>query len=341
MNRALKLDDEAGRLAALHRYEVLDTPPEAAFDRITALVRRVLNVPICAVSLVDADRQWFKSCIGLAVRGTSRDVSFCAHTILQSEPLSVPDATADSRFADNPLVTGEPFLRSYLGVPLPTPDGYQLGSLCVIDLVPRNFSPDQVEVLRSFAALVADELELRRIAQTDSLTGAATRRGFTREMENALVRIKTRNSPTALIVLDVDHFKQINDTYGHPAGDLVLKQVAEALTSHLRPEDTLGRLGGEEFGILLHDVGIEDARTFAENMRSTLELSSIQFDPLIHVTASFGIATIDGESTTVEHWLELADDAMYMAKRTGRNRCCLAHELNVTAQNFELRRTVS
>ncbi|MDB5658257.1 MAG: diguanylate cyclase [Cypionkella sp.] len=134
-----KLADEEGRLEALRRYDVLDTPPEAPFDRLTELVRSVLGVPIAAVTLVDAERQWFKSIAGLNACETSLEISFCAHAIKKREPLVISDATLDMRFAKNPLVTGDPWIRSYLGIPLETPDGYNVGALCAIDTKPRTF----------------------------------------------------------------------------------------------------------------------------------------------------------------------------------------------------------
>jgi diguanylate cyclase (GGDEF)-like protein len=326
-----KLHDEPGRVAALHRYEVLDTPREQTFDRITELVRVVLNVPICAVSLVDTDRQWFKSCVGLDTRQTSREVSFCNYTIQAREPFYIPDAKLDSRFAENPLVTGDPFIRSYLGVPLSTPDGYNVGSLCAIDVVPRNYSPEQIEILKSFAAVIVDELELRRIAQTDHLTGAATRRGFTLELEKALSRFKRSGHPTTLILLDIDHFKRVNDTYGHPAGDLVLKFVAQAMASKLRQGDSVGRLGGEEFGILLQDTAPGNAMETVERLRMHLERSPIDHKPPMWITASFGVAILDGQISSVLEWLATADAALYEAKRDGRNRCCIAKPVEIQA----------
>ena len=319
-----KLQDEAGRLAALHRYEVLDTPREEAFDRITGLVSAVLGVPISTVSLIDADRQWFKSCVGVSSHETARDISFCTHTIQEREPFNISDAKLDPRFAENPLVTGPPFIRSYLGVPLSTPDGYNVGSLCAIDVVPRNYSPAQIEILKSFAALVVDELELRRIAQTDHLTGAATRRGFTLELEKTLSRFKRSGHPTALVMLDIDHFKRVNDTYGHPAGDLVLKTVAEQLAGQLRKSDTVGRLGGEEFAILLQDTKLDPALETAERLRIHMASVPVEHAPPLWVTASFGVAILDAEISSVQQWLALADEALYEAKRTGRNRTCLA-----------------
>jgi GAF domain-containing protein len=142
-----KLTDEMGRRAALRRYEILDTPREAPFDRIVNLVKTVMDVPVALISLVDADRQWLKSCLGVDLTETSRDISFCTYTIQAREPLMIPNASEDPRFANNPLVLGPPHIMSYLGVPLATPDGYNLGSLCAIDTKPRTFNAGQIEVM--------------------------------------------------------------------------------------------------------------------------------------------------------------------------------------------------
>lgn len=319
-----KLADESARLAALQRYEVLDTPREASFDRITSLVQVIFNVPIVLVSLVDRDRQWFKSCIGLEIDSTSRDISFCSYTIQAHEPLHIPDAHLDSRFATSALVTGEPYIRSYLGIPLTTHDGYNVGSLCAIDTKPREYSPEQVQLLGSFASLVVDELELRRMARTDSLTGAATRRGFLLEMEKLISRSDRNGRPNSLLLLDIDHFKSINDTHGHPAGDAVLRNVSDRLYQLLRAGDVLGRIGGEEFGILLPDTDIQGAYETAERLRIGISAAPLSFKPLLNVTASFGVCSWQPTLTSAEQWLAGADKALYEAKRTGRNRSCLS-----------------
>ena len=156
----------ADRLATLHRYDILDTPPEQRFDRITTLAARWLDVPIALVTLLDEDRQWFKSCVGLDQRETSREVAFCAHNIDDEAMLVVEDATQDPRFADNPLVTGEPGIRFYAGAPLVTPDGAILGSLCAIDTVPRSADAMELDLLSTLAQIVVDEMELRRVNST-------------------------------------------------------------------------------------------------------------------------------------------------------------------------------
>jgi len=154
-------EDERGRIAALRALRILDTPAEERFDRITRMATRVLGVPIAVVSLIDTDRQWFKSCIGLDVDGTSRGVSFCGHAILQDGVFVVDDLRADARFADNPLVVGEPHLRSYAGHPLRSPDGHRVGTLCVMDPVQRTWSADELAALADLAAWA--ELELGSI----------------------------------------------------------------------------------------------------------------------------------------------------------------------------------
>jgi len=153
--------DETQRLKALRDLLILDTPPEERFDRIAAFAAQEFSVPIALVSLVDRDRQWFKSNFGLEARETPRDISFCGHTITLSEPLVVPDASEDPRFADNPLVTGDPYVRFYAGACLRLPQGQAMGTLCVIDRRPRTFDRLDVAVLCGLRDLVVEEL-LRR-----------------------------------------------------------------------------------------------------------------------------------------------------------------------------------
>src|SRR6266436_6022733 len=153
---------EKKRLKVLWQYEVLDTVPEEVFDDLTELAARICEAPIALITLVDEKRQWFKSKVGLTTKETSRDISFCGHAIGQSDLFIVPDATLDKRFAENPLVTTDPKIRFYAGAPLITPDGHALGTLCVIDKVPRELSHDQKQGLKVLARHVMTQLELRR-----------------------------------------------------------------------------------------------------------------------------------------------------------------------------------
>ncbi len=317
-----KLQDETGRLCALGRYNILDTQPEAQFDKITALVRTVLNVPMAAVTLIEADRQWLKSRQGIGVSETPRGISFCTHTIKTHEPMVVPDATTHYLFNDNPLVTGEPFIRAYLGIPLTSPDGYNLGALCAIDTRPRLFDAGQIQIMTNFAALVMDEMELRLIAQTDFLTGAMTRRALMVELERAWARFARQGEPSAVLLLDVDHFKAINDRFGHAAGDNVLATVARCCGDQIRIGDAFGRIGGEEFVVLLGNAKPHEAAVIAERFRSSiagLKISAPTAD--MRVTTSIGVACLTSDIASMDEWLARADAAMYVAKQGGRNRC--------------------
>ncbi len=319
-----KLQDEPGRLAALDRYGILDTQPEAQFDKITALIRAVLDVPMAAVTLISSDRQWLKSRQGIPVTETPRDVSFCTHTIQTREPMVVSDATVHPLFADNPGVTGAPFVRSYLGIPLSSPDGYNVGALCAVDIKPRQFDASQIQIMANLAALVMDEMELRLIAQTDFLTGALTRRAFLAELDRAWARFARQSEPSAVLLLDIDRFKQINDTLGHAAGDSVLAAVANCCCDQIRAGDAFGRIGGEEFAILLGNVNPDEAATTAERFRSSIASLKIVSSPALQVTASIGVASLTTDIASTDAWLARADAAMYAAKQTGRNRCCVA-----------------
>jgi|SRR4051812_46113090 len=153
---------EKKRLKVLWQYEILDTVPEEVFDDLTELAARICEAPIALITLVDEKRQWFKSKVGITVKETSRDISFCGHAIGQSDLFIIADATRDKRFSHNPLVTADPKIRFYAGAPLVTPDGHALGTLCVIDKVPRELTSDQKQALRVLARHVMTQLELRR-----------------------------------------------------------------------------------------------------------------------------------------------------------------------------------
>lgn len=317
--------DETARLQALYRYDVLDTSPEEVFDRITRVASTIAGVPIALISLVDAERQWFKSKVGLDVDETPRELSFCAHAILSDGPFVVPDATQDERFHDHPAVSSGPTVRFYMGIPLEVPEGPKVGTLCVVDRKPRRLSKAQQDCLNDLAHMVVREMELRRVATTDALTGALNRRMSLRMLSQEASRAERSGEPFCFAMVDLDHFKRVNDTWGHDAGDVVLAEAARVCREVMRAEDTLFRLGGEEFGILFVGADLGRAAEAAERVRERLAARPIVVgDQSIPVTASIGVAQHHSADVTPPALIARADKALYAAKAAGRNRVMTA-----------------
>ncbi len=313
--------EERKRLATLREYEVLDTPPEEAFDRITRLATSALRMPIALVSLVDEKRQWFKSKVGLEPRETPREVSFCAHAIRQDAPFIVPNALLDDRFADNPLVTGEPHIRFYAGVPLKMKNGCNVGTLCVIDTKPCQLTEMEMSILTDLAQLVVDELELRQLATTDTLTGALTRRKFDDDMDIELQRAKRYNHTTSLILLDLDQLGEVNKNFGHAAGDAVLRKAADLCRGALRNVDLLGRVDGDQFAILLPETGREGAINVVERLCQEIKTSPTSIgNSLITVSACFGMTVAAETDRTGHSMLRRAEHALREAQGAGTSK---------------------
>lgn len=332
--------NEADRLHALHETNQLDTPLEERFERITRLAQRLLNVPIAAISLVDADRQWFKSIQGSSMCETGRDVSFCGHAILSNEIFLVRDARIDPRFEDNPLVTDDPRVVFYAGIPVRSSDGSNIASLCIVDREPRELDSDDVQALRDLGALVESELasslhcstqrellaqvdEANQKAKVDMLTRTWNRAAIFEHLHTKHAIAHRDNTPFATIMVDIDHFKNVNDTYGHAAGDEVLRIATKRMLSAIRQDDALGRYGGEEFMIVLGETSnYGDCVGIAERLRSYFESVPMQTEfGTIDVTASVGLAHCDCTFCDDEHRIvKLADEMMYKAKSNGRNR---------------------
>ncbi|MCW5719032.1 MAG: sensor domain-containing diguanylate cyclase [Bauldia sp.] len=317
---------EAKRLEALDRYDILDTPPEESFDRIGRMIRRLLKVPMSIISFIDRDRQWYKASEGMGVLQVPRESSFCERTIESGLPLVVENAATDPRFADNPYVTGDPGVRFYLSVPLTTKDGFHIGTVCAVDTEPREVGANDIELLSEFAEMVMDELELRDRATRDALTGCLSRRALRDEASRTIALSLRHGLPLSLIALDLDHFKSVNDTFGHAAGDEVLKAAANTVAGTMRRSDVLGRLGGEEFAVLLPNTDLAGAFEAAERMRNTLAERQVDIGAgrTAAVTASFGVAAIGNGIEDIDALLAQADEGLYIAKRSGRNRSAAA-----------------
>lgn len=313
---------ERERLAALENLDLLDSPRDEGFDRIVRLIQTVFTVDIGLVSVIDAHRQWYKACSGLSNDEVPREDSFCRHVLDDEQPMIVQDTTKDPRFLAHPAVTGDTHIRFYAGVPLKTKAGHSIGTVCAIDRTPRSFGRKDLGILQELAGAAMDRMELMQTAATDSLTDALTRRAFKREAEQLIASALRHKQDLACVVLDVDHFKRVNDTYGHAAGDEVLKAVAATCRANLRTSDLFGRLGGEEFAVVLSHTGAEDALKTAEKLRAEIAALSIAGDfGTLNVTASFGSSALSIIGRDIETLLAQADAAMYRAKETGRNRC--------------------
>jgi diguanylate cyclase (GGDEF)-like protein len=313
--------DEEQRLRDLQRHGVLDTAADPHVQRIVELASAVLAMPIALVSLVDRQRQWFLAASGLATRETPREMAFCAHAIEGDAVLMVPDALEDERFRGNPLVLGEPQIRFYAGAPLRSSSGHNLGTLCVIDRRPRRLSAEQLALLQRLADLVMRELELRRLSHLCPITGLHNRASFFRLGQQELLEARRRGQPLALLSLDIDDFRQINNRWGHEAGDQVLLDLCGLIRRLARPQDLVGRIGDEEFAVLLPDCNAEEAMAFAEALRAAVAampgvFSQSDYQPQI----SGGLTALAAEDRNFADLFYRADEALYLAKGNGRHQ---------------------
>ena len=307
--------DEERRLETLRSLHVLDTPAEERFDRLTRLAKRMFGVPIALVSLVDENRQWFKSCMGLSVCETPRDISFCGHAILGHEIFLIPDATKDERFADNPLVQDEPNIRFYAGCPLRHLDGSKLGTLCIIDTKPRVLGQEDLEILKDLAELAERELAAVELATLDELTKISNRRGFITLAQHSLDLCARQRISATLVFFDLDGFKPINDKFGHAEGDRALIAFADQMMSTFRDSDVIGRLGGDEFVVLLTDTSLESAEKSVARLRQSMEAFNEKSDRGYDISFSDGIVAVGQErDRSLESLLDRADSLMYEKK---------------------------
>ena len=308
--------NEAVRVQVLHDLKLLDSAPEERFDRLTRLAKRLFNVPIALVTLVDKDRQWFKSCVGLGVTETPRDVAFCAHAILQDELLLVPDAREDERFHDNPLVIGDPNIRFYAGYPLTVPSGNKMGTLCLIDTKPRDLDEEERALLRDLAGMAEQELMAVQMASMDELTLLSNRRGFKMLAQHALDACARLEKPATLLFFDLNDFKQINDLYGHAEGDSALKTFADVLRIAFRESDVVGRLGGDEFVALLTGSSHVETTAIMARLKEILEERNATLHRGYAIRFSVGQIEYNPQRhDTVDKLLADADAAMYEHKQ--------------------------
>jgi diguanylate cyclase (GGDEF)-like protein len=349
---------ELDRLAILHATGLVDSEPEPGYGDAVQLAVTLCDTPVAAISFVDQNHLWFKARIGFDIDHAPRHHGLCAHVVANEATLVVEDARLDPRFAQNPFVTGPFGLVHYAGAVVYSPNDLPIGTLCVVDRVPRRLSDAQIAALEALArqvgALVAYRLDrnlmeqyavelsearlllevqaaeleeanqsLALLASTDALTGIANRRMWMQRFEEVVVACSEAN-PTAVIMMDIDHFKGYNDAFGHPEGDIVLRQVAELANTALRPRDLLGRYGGEEFCAVLPGTTADEAVRLAERIRRMVETM-----PWLHrpVSLSLGVAMAT-DPADANALIARADEALYESKRHGRNRTTLSRRGN-------------
>ncbi len=313
--------DEDQRLRDLERYGLFEADSDEHFDRILDLAAAVFRTPIVAISLVEADRQWFLARRGLDVRETPREMAFCAHAIVHDDVMVVPDARADERFRSNPLVFADPHIRFYAGAPLQTPEGHNLGTLCVIDREPRDLSPEQRAVLHRLAQLAMRELELRRLAHLCPVTGLPTRHTFLTIGEREFARAHRDHHPLSLLLFDVDNLRLINNRWGHAAGDRVLADLVQLARTFLQEQDFAARLGDGEFALLLVGIDADQAMALAEALRT-----AVTHMPGVHTHSDFRLHISGGLTALASHdhafpdLILRAERALELAKGNGRDQ---------------------
>jgi diguanylate cyclase (GGDEF)-like protein len=327
------------KIANINSFDLFYTPIEERFERITRIARRALHAPVAAISLLNEDKQWFKSAAGWGISELPRDQAICKLTVEANQIVMIADTLTDPRTAKLPIVMAAPRFRAYAGHPLVDDQGACIGTFCVFDLKPREFAPVDRQALIDLAALVQGELVsdqlsnahaaltsklgmARREALMDPLTHLWNRRGASVLLKAAFASADQRGTPLALALLDLDNFKRINDTRGHQAGDEVLRRVASRLLSTVRSDDAICRLGGDEFLILMADTDAAIASRVAERIRHAVTETPVPTrDGAVEVSVSVGCTVRQPrETTAVDALLERADQALMESKSAGRNR---------------------
>ncbi|MBN3889530.1 MAG: sensor domain-containing diguanylate cyclase [Nostoc sp. JL31] len=326
-------DNEAERLKALVSYNILDTLPEQAFDDLTAIAAYICKTPIALITLVDSDREWFKSKVGIKSSETPRDGSFCSHAILQPEDiLVVPNAIKDDRFNNNPLVKGNLKIRFYAGVPLITPDGFPIGTLCVLDSIPHHLTYQQLDALRRLSRQAIAQMELiqevrnrkqaeiegRQLLLTDELTGLHNRRAFFLMAAQQLKIAYRMKVYCWVMFIDLDGLKQINDTLGHDMGDALIIDAGRLLKQTFRNSDIVARLGGDEFIVFISSY-FKDADSIQERLQTNIANFNQQQNCSYKLSMSIGIERYSPDSNmSLEQLIARSDELMYAQKRLKR-----------------------
>lgn len=312
--------NEKQRLQTLRDLKLLDTPAEERFDRVTRLAKQVFAAPIALVSLVDKDRQWFKSRQGLDAAETGRDISFCGHAILDDKIMVVNDATGDERFCDNPLVCGNPNIRFYAGYPLSAPNGSRIGTLCIIDQVAREVSKEQLLLLRELGRMVEEQLITVNNATIDPVTAISNRNGYQTIADHLLAMCNRTEQPATLLMFHLQNLRDIDAQLGNADADAAAVELAHQLMSVFRHSDVVARISLDVFAVLLAGAdldSVDDARyRFDEKVSQRNRDSSYRYE--LHLDAH-AVAFKKGRHADAEALLQDAESRMTEAQEEDKS----------------------
>ena len=316
MTKPNSLPEDTLFLQTLNVRKILDSPREERFDRVTRLAQRLLDVPVALFSLVDEDQIWFKSKQGLEISQVLRPGALCDVALQIGDILLVEDAARDERFRDTSAVTGELGVRFYAGCPVRDQSGSFIGTLCVLDTVPRRIGPDDIEILRDLGLMIEDAISTLAQATTDELTGLANRRGFLMIAEPMVALCRRAWNPAAALLFDLDGLKSINDQFGHNAGDRAIRDFAKMLLKVFRNSDVVARVGGDEFCVLLTDPEELNSESPLDRLQQRIDNYNTNVEAPLQLRFSSGVTRFSKKRhTTLEDLLREADSRMYAEKR--------------------------
>jgi diguanylate cyclase (GGDEF)-like protein len=330
------------RIAGLHKFDGFYTPLEERFERISRLGKKALGVRAAGVTLISDETLWFKSILGWRISELMLKDSLEQPMLDSGEALIVLDTHKDARFAQAPLVTAGPKFRFYAGYPIRDVDGEIIGTFSAFDTQPKQADETLIKTLLDLGQLAERELltkelwdaqsqlvsklgSARRQALLDILTRVWNRRGGVELLDSVLEQSASSGERCAVCIVDIDHFKQINDKYGHPVGDQALRKIAASIVASVRPDDIVSRHGGDEFLVILRDAAPELCRTVAERISKNIAKTRLRTrQGSASVTVSIGMAvSVAGKSTTAAKIIEQADQALYHTKHSGRDGAAL------------------
>ena len=337
---------EQQKAEVLQRYAILNGSRAFDASQSAKTAAQVFGVPIVIAALNKRYRDWFRCSHGVEDEDFAKLQEFCARAHLATGPFIVEDARSEAYFADAPAVYGGPGVVFFAGAPLRNPEGKRFGTLCLIDTRSHPFGSKDLRLLESFAELVSqdicirsagryalkdliasekDKCSLYELAMKDPLTRALNRRAFFHFAEREVLRANRHGLDVSTMMIDIDHFKNVNDKYGHAVGDEVLSGLAKTMVDCIRTEDLVGRLGGEEFAMVLPETSPDQARLLAERLRHRVSQTHFQTEKGdLQITISIGISEPKDVETDIVPALKRSDMALYEAKRRGRNRVVMA-----------------